>query len=48
MCPFMSANHDENQNVKLNKKQSTLSFCRNVADIFVVRNDDLWQLEGFI
>ena len=28
MCPFLSANHDENQNIKLNKNKSTLCFCR--------------------
>ena len=25
---FLSANHNENQNIKLNKNKSTLHFCR--------------------
>ena len=27
-CPFLSANHYENQNIKIKKNRSTLSFCR--------------------
>ena len=50
MCPFLYANHDENLNIKLNKKKNYLSCCGKslwcVAGIFAVTNDDLQQPEG--
>ena len=46
-----SANHDENQNIKLkNNNTSTLSLCKKPlwceAGIFAVTNDGLCQPEG--
>ena len=44
---FLSANNDENQNIKLNKNITILSVCRTslwcVAGIFALTNDGLWQ-----
>ena len=28
ICPFLSVNHNGNQNIKLSKNQGTLSFCK--------------------
>ena len=49
MSHFLSANHDEDQNNKLNKNNSILSFCRMsfwcVSGIFAVAYDKLCQPE---
>ena len=39
MFPFLSANHDENQNIKLNKNISNLSFYRKSLSCVALNSD---------